>query len=135
MTDIHFKIIIPFYNVEKWIKYPLKTVLLQEYKNFECILVNDISTDNTIAIAKEVIKDDKRFKILNKDKKTEEEKPAEKKKASEDFVDASTLEDVETAEDVNLSVGGETESQTDSTRAELIEFVCARLGKKLNKGE
>jgi len=70
MTDIHFKIIIPFYNVEKWIKYPLKTVLLQEYKNFECILVNDISTDNTIAIAKEVIKDDKRFKILNKDKKT-----------------------------------------------------------------
>jgi len=72
---------------------------------------------------------------LNKDKKTEEEKPAEKKKASEDFVDASTLEDVETAEDVNLSVGGETESQTDSTRAELIEFVCARLGKKLNKGE
>lgn len=72
---------------------------------------------------------------LNKDKKDEEEKGPEKKKASEDVVDASTLEDVETEESVNLSVGGETASQEDSTRAELLEFVCARLGKKLNKGE
>lgn len=71
---------------------------------------------------------------LNKDKK-EDEKMPEKKKASEEIVDASALENVETEDSVNLSVGGDVTSHTDTTRAELLEFVCARLGKKLNKGE
>jgi hypothetical protein len=75
---------------------------------------------------------------LNKDKKDEEStdtKKEEKKKASEDNIaDSSVLENVEVEDSVNLSVSGES-SSVDSTRAELIEFVCARLGKKLNKGE
>lgn len=65
----------------------------------------------------------------------EEEMMAEKKKASEDIVDSSALENVEVEDTGNLSVGGDTQASVDSTRAELIEFVCARLGKKLNKGE
>jgi hypothetical protein len=39
---------------------------------------------------------------------------------------------------IDLSVGSTTTSEEDSvnsTRSELLEFVCARLGKKLNKGE
>lgn len=56
-------------------------------------------------------------------------------KASEN-TDTSVLEEVEVAEtEVELGVGGEQESAVDNTRAELVEFVCARLGKKLNKGE
>lgn len=50
-------------------------------------------------------------------------------------VDASALENVEVEETVNLGVGSEDNSTVNTTRAELIEFVCARLGKKLNKGE
>jgi hypothetical protein len=76
--------------------------------------------------------------LLDKYKKDEESKDTkkeEKKKASEDNVaDSSVLENVEVEHSVNLSVSGES-SSVDSTRAELIEFVCARLGKKLNKGE
>jgi len=76
-------------------------------------------------------KDDK----TSKDKKEDEDTDTkEKKKASEDTVDASALDTVEVEETVNLSVSSET-SPVDTTRAELIEFVCARLGKKLNKGE
>lgn len=76
---------------------------------------------------------------LNKDKKDDKKEDEdtdtkEKKKASEDTVDASALDTVEVEETVNLSVSSET-SPVDTTRAELIEFVCARLGKKLNKGE
>jgi hypothetical protein len=71
---------------------------------------------------------------LNK-KDDKEEDTKEKKKASENTVDASALDNVETEESVSLSVGGETVSQEETTRAELVEFVCARLGKKLNKGE
>ena len=71
-------------------------------------------------------------KIKKQDDK--EDKP-EKKKASENTVDISALDNVETEESVNLSIGGDVVSSEDTTRAELIEFVCARLGKKLNKGE
>ena len=76
---------------------------------------------------------------LNKDKKEEEEETEtkkESKKASvEDTVDATVLDNVEVEPTLNLSVGSDEVSSIDSTRAELVEFVCARLGKKLNKGE
>jgi hypothetical protein len=76
---------------------------------------------------------------LNKDKEKKDEdseKKDDKKKASiENAVDSSVLENVEVEETVNLGVGSDTQSSVDTTRAELIEFVCARLGKKLNKGE
>jgi hypothetical protein len=62
-----------------------------------------------------------------------EEKKEEKKETK---ADTSVLDNVEVDEtEVDLSVGGETESSVESTRAALVEFVCARLGKKLNKGE
>ena len=46
------------------------------------------------------------------------------------------LENVETNDqEIDLSVGSETESEMQNTRAALVDFVCIRLGKKLNKGE
>jgi hypothetical protein len=45
------------------------------------------------------------------------------------------LETVETTEEIIPAVGGEEVSEIESTRAALVDFVCNRLGKKLNKGE
>ena len=68
--DNHFKIIVPFYNVEQWIKMTTKSIQLQEYKNFECILVDDVSTDKSVSIIEKEIKGDDRFTIVrNKEKK------------------------------------------------------------------
>lgn len=68
--DNHFKIIIPLYNAAKWIKVCLMSVKKQDYKNFECVIIDDVSTDNSVEIIKKIIKDDERFKlIINKDKK------------------------------------------------------------------
>jgi hypothetical protein len=50
-------------------------------------------------------------------------------------VDASVLETAEVEEAVSLSVGSDEDSQVQNTRAALVDFVCTRLGKKLNKGE
>lgn len=69
------------------------------------------------------------------DEETDKTKDAKKKASVEETVDSSVLENVEVEEAVNLGVGNDTQSSVDTTRAELIEFVCARLGKKLNKGE
>ena len=66
----HFKIIVPFYNVEKWIEKCIKSIKLQSYSDYECILVDDMSTDNSADIARQLIGDDNKFKlIINKQKK------------------------------------------------------------------
>jgi hypothetical protein len=59
------------------------------------------------------------------------EEKAIKTEASE--ISEDVLENVETENDIVLSVGSEPE--VDSTHAALVDFVRARLGKKLNKGE
>lgn len=48
-----FKIIIPTYNSEKWIKKCIDSVLSQTYKDFLLVLVDDMSTDNTVNLIKE----------------------------------------------------------------------------------
>lgn len=53
-----------------------------------------------------------------------------KDKASVETADVSVLDSVEVEPEVNLGVGGETETQADTTRAALVEFVSSRLGKK-----
>ena len=45
-----FSVIIPCYNVEKYIENTIKTVLNQTYKDFEIILIDDGSKDSTLAI-------------------------------------------------------------------------------------
>ena len=63
-------VIIPLYNVEKWIGRCLKSVQGQDYSNFRCYVVNDISTDDTEKKILKQIKDDDRFVyISNKEKK------------------------------------------------------------------
>jgi len=65
----HFKIIIPYYNVEKWIKRTIRSIKAQNYKNYECILIDDMSTDNTLNIVKQEINNDKRFCMINNTEK------------------------------------------------------------------
>ena len=65
----HFKIIIPLYNVQDWIKICIRSVKAQTYKNFQCIIIDDISTDNSVEIINKEIAGDERFKlIVNTDK-------------------------------------------------------------------
>jgi glycosyltransferase involved in cell wall biosynthesis len=65
----HYKIISSFYNVEKWIRRTLLSVKHQNYDNFQCVLIDDVSTDNTVNIVKDQIKDDDRFILIENKKK------------------------------------------------------------------
>lgn len=66
MQDKKVGIVIPIYNVEKYLKECLDSVINQTYKNLEIILVNDGSTDNSLDIAKDYAKNDPRITIINK---------------------------------------------------------------------
>jgi glycosyltransferase involved in cell wall biosynthesis len=55
-------IIIPCYNYAHFLAQTLDSVLSQSYQNWECIVVDDGSTDNTRAVVAGYIENDKRFK-------------------------------------------------------------------------
>lgn len=60
-------IIIPIYNVSKYITKCIQSVINQTYFNIECILIDDYSQDNSIALAKDLLKSYKgsiAFKII-----------------------------------------------------------------------
>ena len=61
-----FSIIIPVYGVEKYIDKCLKSVLDQSYKNYEVIVVNDGSPDNSQEIIDKYVELDNRFKTYSK---------------------------------------------------------------------
>ena len=66
MTEI--SVIIPVYNVEKYLERCLDSVLRQTFDNLEILCVNDCSPDNSLIILQEYAKKDSRIKIFTHDK-------------------------------------------------------------------
>lgn len=62
-SEIVFSIIVPLYNKEKYIFRAIHSALNQSFKNFEIIIVNDGSTDNSLNVVKEI--KDYRIRIIN----------------------------------------------------------------------
>lgn len=61
-----FSIIVPVYNVEKYINKCVNSILEQTFTDFEIILVDDGSPDNCPAICDEYAKKDARVKVIHK---------------------------------------------------------------------
>lgn len=59
-------IIVPIYNVEKYLKRCIESILNQDFKEFELILVNDGSTDNCGEICNIYKNKDKRIRVIHK---------------------------------------------------------------------
>ena len=68
MENELISIIVPIYNVENYLRQCLESISEQTYKNFECIMVNDGSTDSSQQIAEEYLVDS-RFKLINQSSK------------------------------------------------------------------
>ena len=61
-------IIVPMYNAEKFIGKAIESVLSQTYENWEMLIMNDVSTDNSLAVVNEFAKKDDRIKVVNTEK-------------------------------------------------------------------
>jgi len=66
MAELLISVIVPVYNVEKYLNNCVESIINQTYKNLEIILVDDGSTDNCPQICDEWAKKDDRIKVIHK---------------------------------------------------------------------
>ena len=62
-----FSVIVPIYNIEKYIKKCIDSVLCQSFADFELILVDDGSPDNCPQICDDYAKDNPNIKVIHKE--------------------------------------------------------------------
>lgn len=62
--NILITVLIPAYNVEKYIKDAIESIIAQTYSNLEIIVVDDCSTDNTYSILEEIKCYEPRLKLF-----------------------------------------------------------------------
>ena len=67
MLDEKISIIVPIYNVEKYIKKCIDSIIVQTYTNIEIILVDDGSPDNCGKICDEYKEKDSRIRVIHKE--------------------------------------------------------------------
>ena len=96
---IKISVIVPIYNAEKTLKKCINSILIQSYTNFELILVNDGSTDNTLKVCNKYKKDSRVILINKKNEGSVKARVDGIKKSSGEyvtFVDADDWIDKET---------------------------------------
>ena len=64
MKNCRISIIVPCYNDEEFLRETLDCLQKQTIEDWECIIVNDGSTDNSIKILREYEAKDSRYKIM-----------------------------------------------------------------------
>ena len=63
-----FSIVMPVFNAEKYIVRAVNSITCQRYKNFELIIVDDCSQDSSLALCKQLKKNDSRIKVISLEK-------------------------------------------------------------------
>ena len=66
MSNPAVSIIIPIYNADRYLRQCLESVNNQSFTRWECILVDDGSSDSSSDICKEFVANDERFKLIQK---------------------------------------------------------------------
>lgn len=70
MKKILVSIIMPCYNGEKYISEAIKSVINQTFQDWELLVVDDNSTDNSVNLINSFIQNDTRIKLLHTEKST-----------------------------------------------------------------
>lgn len=60
-------IIVPIYNIERYVEHCLNSIINQTYKNIEILLINDGSIDNSPIICKKFMDTDNRVRVIKKE--------------------------------------------------------------------
>lgn len=66
--SILISVLMPTYNVEKFVGEAVESILAQSWQNFELIIVDDCSTDRTYDILKTYLEKDSRIRLYRNEK-------------------------------------------------------------------
>lgn len=66
MYDVDISVVMPVYNSEKYIREAIESILNQTYRNFEFIIINDGSSDNSLNIINEYASMDDRIVVISR---------------------------------------------------------------------
>lgn len=70
MTNAPFvSVLMPAYNAEKTLAKCLKSILVQNFPDFEVVVINDGSIDKTLEVAKSIAREDRRIKVFSQKNK------------------------------------------------------------------
>jgi len=64
-SKVEISVVMSVYNSERWLRESILSILNQTYSNFEFIIINDGSTDNSLSIINSFKKDDNRIKLID----------------------------------------------------------------------
>ena len=67
-TAPYFSIIVPMYNAEKYIRICVNSILMQTFQDFELIIVDDCSTDNSYKICNELYGNNEKVRLFRHEK-------------------------------------------------------------------
>lgn len=66
VKKIMLSVVVPVYNVEKYLPDCIKSIQRQSFSEYECILVDDGSTDSSGRLCDEIVRKDPRFHVIHK---------------------------------------------------------------------
>lgn len=67
MTEVLISIVIPIYNVDRYLDECLYSIQSQSFRNLEIIMINDGSTDSSLDICAKYLELDKRFRLITQE--------------------------------------------------------------------
>lgn len=65
--SLSISVILPVYNGEQYLAEAIESVLAQSFKNFELLIINDGSKDNSLSIIKRYMSQDERIKLIDRE--------------------------------------------------------------------
>ena len=68
MSSVKISVIVPVYNVSRYLEYCVNSITNQDFTDFEVILVDDCSPDNSGEICDKLAENDNRIKVIHKEK-------------------------------------------------------------------
>jgi glycosyltransferase involved in cell wall biosynthesis len=111
-------IIIPCYNQAKYLSDALQSILDQTYSNWECLIINDGSPDNTAEVAKKWAEKDTRFVYHNKvNSGVSDTRNFAIQKAKGDFIQFLDADDVLAIDKIETSINAVNKYE--------VEVVCS----------
>jgi glycosyltransferase involved in cell wall biosynthesis len=122
-------VIIPLYNCELFLEDTLLSLISQDYQNWEAIIIDDFSSDNSLNIARKFEKLDSRFKVFsnNVNKGAALTRNLAVQKAAGRFIAFLDSDDIWTKEKLSKQIYYMIENN--------ISFSCTNYGKINEKGE